>query len=272
MDIKLIAMDLDGTTLQKDRKSFSPRLIAALDRAHERGIHIVPVTGRPLAILPPQLDRWADWVVLCNGAKIMRRSTGETPLHLKMSPEGLEGLIAISLEYDLPLEFFINDVLHVKKAHLDYLFQNKSHTFHVANVLRNIGKPVDDMMDYCHHVVDKANLLAVPTELRGEIDSKLAKLPISAVWSGPHSIETTHPDATKGRALQMLCDILNIPMENVLAMGDSGNDESMLRCAGFGVAMGNAPAEIQACARHVAPPHNEDGAAITIERWVLGDN
>ena len=45
MDIRLIAMDLDGTALQPDRRSFSPRLIAALEEAHQRGIAIAPVTG-----------------------------------------------------------------------------------------------------------------------------------------------------------------------------------------------------------------------------------
>ena len=44
MEIKLICMDLDGTALQADRKTFSPRLIAALDAAHAKGIAIAPVT------------------------------------------------------------------------------------------------------------------------------------------------------------------------------------------------------------------------------------
>ena len=52
MDIRLIAMDLDGTALQPDRCSFSPRLIAALEDAHSRGIAIAPVTGRQYSMLP----------------------------------------------------------------------------------------------------------------------------------------------------------------------------------------------------------------------------
>ena len=56
MDIRLIAMDLDGTALQPDRCSFSSRLNAALKEAHKRGIAIVPVTGRQFNMLPPAVQ------------------------------------------------------------------------------------------------------------------------------------------------------------------------------------------------------------------------
>lgn len=55
MDIQLIAMDLDGTALLDDHRSFSPRLTAALLEAHRRGIAIAPVTGRQFVLLPPPL-------------------------------------------------------------------------------------------------------------------------------------------------------------------------------------------------------------------------
>ena len=73
MDIRLIAMDLDGTALQADRCSFSPRLIAALDEAHRRGIAIAVITGRQFNMLPPAVQNhpsWENLAVLCNGAQI----------------------------------------------------------------------------------------------------------------------------------------------------------------------------------------------------------
>lgn len=56
MNLKLIAMDLDGTALQNDHCTFSPRLTQALNEAHRRGIAIVPVTGRQFHMLPPALQ------------------------------------------------------------------------------------------------------------------------------------------------------------------------------------------------------------------------
>ena len=56
MDIRMIAMDLDGTALQNDRCSFSPRLNAALEEAHARGIAIAIITGRQFQMLPPAVQ------------------------------------------------------------------------------------------------------------------------------------------------------------------------------------------------------------------------
>ena len=70
--IKLIAMDLDGTTLQKDHESFSPRLLHVLDEAEREGIHILPVTGRPWEMRPKVLQNrypWSERIVCANGAE-----------------------------------------------------------------------------------------------------------------------------------------------------------------------------------------------------------
>ena len=79
MEIRLICMDLDGTALQPDRKTFSPRLIAALEAAHKKGIAIAPVTGRQYGLLPPAVTChpvWENLVVTCNGGQIYRLGTG----------------------------------------------------------------------------------------------------------------------------------------------------------------------------------------------------
>jgi hydroxymethylpyrimidine pyrophosphatase-like HAD family hydrolase len=82
-------------------------------------------------------------------------------------------------------------------------------------------------------------------------------------------MEITHPDAKKGIALEALCELLNFPPENTRALGDSGNDESMLKMAGLGIAMGNAPDFIKAVADGVTESNANDGAAIAIERYAL---
>ena len=88
MDIRLIATDLDGTALQADRKTFSPRLNAALNAAHQRGVAVVPITGRQFFILPPAVHKDAEWAgltVLSNGGEV-RRLTGLGPRALSLGP------------------------------------------------------------------------------------------------------------------------------------------------------------------------------------------
>ena len=106
-------------------------------------------------------------------------------------------------------------------------------------------------------------------EISKAVEAALQDVAVSAVWSSASSMEITHPDANKGMALASLCRLLNIPPENTMALGDSGNDEGMLRAAGLGVAMGNAPEFIKIASDAVTETNANDGAAIAIERFCL---
>ena len=65
------------------------------------------------------------------------------------------------------------------------------------------------------------------------------------------------------------CALLGVDPVRTMAIGDRGNDISMLRAAGFGVAMGDAPQEVKDAADIVTASNREDGAALAIERYVL---
>jgi HAD superfamily hydrolase (TIGR01484 family) len=83
--------------------------------------------------------------------------------------------------------------------------------------------------------------------------------------------EATNPQANKGTAVKFLAENLyGLQSEQVLTIGDNANDIEMVKYAGIGVAMGNAPEDLKLCADWVAPPIGEDGAAIALEKFVLG--
>ena len=272
MDIRLIAMDLDGTALQRDRCSFSPRLNAALDAAHEKGIHIVPITGRQYGMLPPAVQghpKWENLVVLCNGGQIRRLATGEALYEKNISSEALQQLLGLSQELDIPLEFSTDSVLHLTQRSYDQQLPIEALRFHRDTILRHHGKIVPSLASLCGKGAEKAQLPHIPTHLKARVEEAMNAIPVSAVWASANSMEITHPDAKKGIVLKEICRILNISMENVLALGDSGNDETMLRQAGLGVAMGNAPDFVKAAAKAVTETNENDGAAIAIERYVL---
>lgn len=272
MDIRLIAMDLDGTALQNDRCSFSPRLYAALEKAHAQGIAIAPVTGRQFAMLPPAVQYhpvWENLVVLCNGAQIRKMASGQILYEKNISREALQQLLVLSQKLDIPIEFSVDSVLHLTENSLHQQQGIDSLWFHLDTILAEHGKIVASLEPLCEAAVEKVNLPHIPPHLHEMAESMLKSIPVSAVWSSATSIEITHPDAQKGIALKALCQLLDIPMENTLALGDSGNDESMLRSAGLGVAMGNAPEFIKAAADAVTERSDRDGAAIAIERYAL---
>ena len=272
MDIRMICMDLDGTALQKDRKTFSPRLNAALELAHERGIAIAPVTGRQFGLLPPALQchpRWEDLVVPCNGGQVRKLATGELLYRLDIPRHALEQILELAEEFDLPVEFSVDSKLHLTSHSLQLQQPDPGLDFHLNTILPMCGVIVDSLEPVCAMAVEKVNLLCIPDAHREVINRRLDAMEISAVYASRNSMEITHRDANKGNGLRQLCRLLDIPMECVMALGDSGNDETMLRQAGLGIAMGNAPDFIKLAADAVTETYENDGAAIAIERYAL---
>jgi Cof subfamily protein (haloacid dehalogenase superfamily) len=86
----------------------------------------------------------------------------------------------------------------------------------------------------------------------------------------PRLVEGTAPGVDKGTGVLRLCDLLSIDPQRVLAIGDNDNDIPMLATVGYGVAMGNASPGAKAVAQWIAPPIEEDGAAVALQRLVLG--
>lgn len=273
MDIRVICMDLDGTALQRDRASFSPRLQAALEEAHRRGIAVVPVTGRQFGLLPPAVKNhplWEDLLVACNGGQIRKLATGEILDSLDLEPEALEQLLVLAEKYDLPIEFSVDSRLYLTEHSLALQQEDPGLVFHRDVILAEHGVTVETLGPLCREGVEKVNLLCIPEEKREAVLRSLDPISVSAVWSSHNCMEITHPDAHKGRGLEEACRILGIPPEQAMALGDSGNDIAMLRRAGLGVAMGNAPDFVKAAADVVAEPFDADGAAKAIEHYALG--
>ena len=272
MEIKLICMDLDGTALQPDRCSFSPRLNAALKAAHNKGIAIAPVTGRQYGLLPPAVTChpvWEDLVVTCNGGQLYRLGTGECLFARNIEEAALRRLIAIAERFDIPLEMSVDSKLHLTRASYDAQLPRENLCFHVHTILARSGVIVDSLEPLCTQAVEKAQLPWIPPALARDVEAALRDVAVNAVWASATSMELTHPDANKGNGLAALCRLLDIREGNVLALGDSGNDESMLRTAGIGVAMGSAPDHIKVIADAVTETSEHDGAARAIERFCL---
>lgn len=275
MDIRLIAMDLDGTTLCPDHASFTPRLEAALLEAHRRGVAIVPATGRQYMLLPPPLQalpEWANLVVLCNGTEVRRLRTGEVLSAHYMAAEELIPLIQAAEQLGVPIELSTNGTLYLTQAALERERAIEGLHFHLS-VLEQWGQMVEDLEAFAAgagRVFEKANLLGITPAVWKALSPILETLPLSYAWATSASMEVTCREATKAEGVRTVCRLLGVDMAHVMAIGDSGNDISNLAAAGLGVAMGNAPDEVKAAADAVTASNAEDGAAQAIERFVLG--
>lgn len=272
MEIKLICMDLDGTALQSDRKTFSPRLNAALEAAHRKCIAVAVVTGRQFGLLPPAVTChpvWEDLAVTCNGGQIYRLGTGECLFAQNIGETALRQLLEIAEKFHIPVEFSVDSRLHLTQKSYDAQLPQENLRFHVHTILAKSGVIVDSLEPLCTQPVEKAQFPWIPPEIGPQVEAALKNVEVSAVWASKTSMEITHPDADKGQGLGHLCRLLDIPMAQTMAIGDSGNDEAMLRTAGLGIAMGNAPDTLKAIADAVTESNENDGAAIAIEKYCL---
>ncbi len=276
MNIELLALDLDGTSLQADHASFTPRLHQALADAHALGVKIIPTTGRPHFSLPAPVRTGAAWenlCIMCNGGEIRRIPTGEVLLSHYIPPQAAEQVVEVAGEFGLPVELSASGHIYLTAESWEReQSQPQYAAYHLEKELSCRGVVVEDLARTAYTPglnIDKINLPCIPTSTFPSLTARLSQLPVNHFITGAHNIEITHPMSTKGNAMLEVCRMLEIDPAHAMAMGDSGNDVSMLQAAGFSVAMGNAAPDIQAVADAVTLPYDQDGAAIAIERYIL---
>lgn len=264
MAYRLIAADLDGT-LRSEGQSFSPRVRAAVRQAQDRGVHVVMATGRMFRTAQPfALDLGLKDPIICDhGATIRDPLSGETLVQLRM-PVELAGQVIASAPPDVTLVACLDEEFYI--SHL---------TDHaMAFVGRYAG-------DHLHEVGDLAQFLKldpqklvfvndpdVTSRLLVDLTARFGAV-LQVVQSFPRYVELTHRDASKGASVERLAKRWDIPRQDVIAIGDQGNDCSMIEWAGLGVAMGNAIESVKAIAGYVAPSAEQDGVAEVIDRYVL---
>lgn len=274
--IKLLALDLDGTLLN-GKKEITPRTWAALERARSQGVLVVPVTGRPAQGLPQVVTTMPGlrYVVSSNGATIRDIVTGETLLEKHLSADTCLLVLDQCAHVPMIRQAFRNGVGYLSQADYNTLRDRYAGTsmlqYHldtrqvvpgtVAEFLAADRQPVEELFFLTNSPQEKADLRALLTGLPG----------IGFADPFPNDLEVIAGDIDKGEALRYLLKRLDIVPAQVLAMGDGGSDLPLLQAAGIGVAMANATEAVKAGADYVTASCDEDGVALAIEKFVLGD-
>ena len=269
MDIRLIALDLDGTLLTEDKR-LSPRNRAALDKAAEAGIEIVPATGRLYRALPEDIRAlpFLRRVIAMNGAAVLDLEREETLYAAEIPAEEAIGIMRFldgqDVIYDCYYDgsAYMTESLKARAGEYTSGFPLKS--------LRELRVPVPELKAFLRErgggvqkIQFYARTLALRQTLLRELPERFSQ--IVATSSLPDNVELNHFSANKGDALLFLAAHLGFEREQVMAFGDGLNDVPMLRAAGTGVAMGNASPEALAAADRVTADNEHDGVAEVIE-------
>lgn len=268
--MKLIAFDLDGTLLNAE-KLLTPENEAALRRAAEAGIELVPATGRFYGAIPENVRSlpYIHYAITINGAQIwdVRRacSLSRAEIPLARALEVMEYLDGLPVIYDC----YMDDWGWISRAHYDQA-EDFTPNRHSLEMLKKMRTPVPDLKRHLRavgHDVQKVMTFFRDPELRLAAMRDLAeRFPDLAVTSSiPRNAELNSLEARKGRALERLAAALGVELSQTVAFGDDLNDVSMLRTAGVGVAMENACPEAKAAADLVTASCEQSGVARALE-------
>ncbi|MEG7283896.1 Cof-type HAD-IIB family hydrolase [Bacillus sp. 0909A] len=242
VDIKLIAIDMDGTLLNEEQL-ISDENRKAIREAEDKGVYVVISTGRTLMTcreLAESLEL-SSFLITANGSEI----------------------------WDSNFHLVERKLLHTDHIKMMWDLRNKHNTNFWASTVNKVwrGEFPENITD---HEWLKFGFDIEDDDIRNEVLAELRKnKELEITNSSPTNIEVNALGINKAAALAKVSEKLGFTMEHVMAMGDSLNDIAMIKEAGLGVAMGNAQDIVKETADWITDTNIEDGVAKAIRHWVL---
>lgn len=270
-NIRLIAADLDGTLLT-DRKQLTERTARALRQAIAAGIHVVPVTGRPMTGIPEEILSIPGirYVISSNGAVTRDRSEGRDLRTALIDPETAAAIAEMPLERGLIHCVFMDGAGYCEQHFFEMQIARYGGTpleTYVRKSRRITEDLREEIMRKGRRGAENIWISADSSAERDELDRVIReRWPVRTVLTAAADVEVGSAEADKGKALKDLAARIGVRREEIMAVGDNENDLGMLREAGFAVAMGNGSGEIRALADFVTETNERGGAAAVIER------
>ncbi|WP_421102881.1 Cof-type HAD-IIB family hydrolase [Sporosarcina psychrophila] len=280
--IRLIAIDMDGTILSPDH-SISTKNKQAILAAQLNEIEVVIATGRSFSeAIGPVRSGGLNLPYIClNGAEV-RNESGELISATHIVGNDIKKITSILDAHTIDYQLFIDTLIYTKSI------KDQIETFIQLAEAANQIPAVDEIRKEVMDRVERGFVIQLDSydeliNLRGseiykvfgtsfnrlnldDARKALQLLPGLAISSsGAGNLEITNKNAQKGIAVENYAKSKGISMENVMVIGDSYNDLSMMERAGRSVAMGNAPAEIKAACTEITTTNEHDGVGLAIE-------
>lgn len=269
--IQLLVLDIDGTISGESNQIRQP-VQQAIQAAQAKGIQVAIATGRMYrsALRFHQAIGSQLPLISYQGALIKDPASGSIHHHWTIPQQTalqlLEYFEQVEFQQELSVHFYIDDQLYVRELTPEtqlYAERSAIPVIPVGNLRSLLAKEPTKILALSHNSLHIDGLLK-------KLRERYTPAELYLTTSVATFFEATHPIVNKGMAVRYLAEeILGLQAANVMTVGDNFNDIEMLQYAGIGVAMGNAPAGVQAIANWVAPDIELDGAAAAIEQFVL---
>jgi len=268
MQYKMLVLDMDDTLLTDDHK-ISELNKKVLLEAQAKGVHVVLASGRPTSAMTAyakelELDLNDSYIISFNGAVISTAKDDLILFEQCLTPEQIHDLYDYSVKMKTHIITYLDGEI-VSETDSEYIEIEKDIT----------GLPHNKVPDFKVAVTKpavKCILLAEPSYLKQvEKDLKLAMPHLSVAMSKPFFLEAAQNGIDKANSLKLLAEKLNIHQSEIIAVGNAGNDLTMIEYAGLGVWVDNVTPELRDRANVIVASNNNDGVAEVVQRYILNN-
>lgn len=274
--IKLAATDLDGTLISSNGE-ISNENFEAMKNAMNNGLYVVPTTGRSFYEMPESLREKKTYThcICSNGAVIFDRDGKEIWKSTFSKAETME-LFSILSEYDTMIEVYTKGTPVTEKSKLtkeSYIHYRVEENYHdVLTATRKGTENLESFLMENDEGAEMFNIFFSDMDERKEAFERIGKLDyVELTTSMESNMEILQRSVNKGSSLTMLCEKLNVKKEEVMAMGDSRNDLTLLSAAGTALAVANACDDLKQVADEVICSCDESAMAYALSRFVQGE-
>jgi hypothetical protein len=266
MPYKMLVLDMDDTLLTDDHK------ISALNKemilkAQKQGIHVILASGRPTSAMTIfakelELDLNNSYIISFNGGIISSVKDDEVLFKQTLSKEQIHELYNFSIKSKTDIITYINNKI-VSEKDSEYIEIEKNITGLTHNKVTSfLGAVTTDAV--------KCILLEEPSYLKKvEVELKVAMPHLSITMSKPFFLEVAQHGIDKAESLKLLAKKLNISQSEIIAVGNAGNDLTMIQYAGLGVWVDNVTPELRDKADVIVASNNNNGVAEVIQKYIL---
>lgn len=261
---RLAAFDLDGTLLNNENE-ISSENCDALQQLEAKDILVVLVSGRMHRSILPISNQIGlqNPIISYNGGMVKHALTGEVYHHTPVAAKYAMNIVSDCTDGDFHLNYCLDDELYVaEKNEWSDLYE------------RRTGIPaiqIGDLQKLEGKTPTKLLIIHPPEQLQPLLNTFKTKYnqKLYVTQTQPEYIEFMNPDVAKGHALKALAERYHVSLDKIVAFGDSYNDESLIKAAGYGIAMGNAVDPVKASADFITTTNDENGVAKAIWELIL---
>jgi Cof subfamily protein (haloacid dehalogenase superfamily) len=264
MKYKMLVLDMDDTLLTDDH-IISNENKAMLSKAQELGVYVILASGRPTPAMIAyakelQLDN--SYMISYNGAVITDLKEDKIIFEQTLTQEQIHELYDYSLKSKTHIITYLDGKI-VSETDSEYIDIEK-------NITGLEHNKVISFKDEVKSAAIKCILLEEPSYLKEvEKDLRAAMPHLSVCMSKPFFLEVAQNGIDKGASIKFLAEKLNILQSEIIAVGNAGNDLTMIQYAGLGVWVDNVDPELRDKGDVIVASNNDHGVAEVVRRFIL---